>query len=434
MVRKKIKSRRKRVTIVPRNANATKKEKQQEVTILGRALRSLGGLGGGALGGLIGMGSGGAAVGSSLGAALSKWLGSGDYSVSSNSIVSGVVKASTGIPAMHRENQSVIVRHKEYIGQLTSSINYAVRYNLPINPGRSETFPWLSGIAENFQEYTVRGMVYHYIPSSGSAIASTNNALGTVMFQTSYRANETAPVSKHELLNEYWAGETVPSETMCHPIECDPKENPFKIQYIRTGGVPTGDSQLLYDLGSTFIAVSGQQANDVVLGDIWVTYEIELRKPMLLSSVTTGSSFVNRIWNGAGLITNTDLFPAAAAQTSEGLLSVTGVAGTRQITFPVGTFGDFTVSLMLSSGAGMTNWTTTGNSTTSNCTGFPSTIGFDVDQALVQTTSTVTNTLFYNVIVRKVNKDVVATLTLPIWNASAGSCDTAWLRVTRTSI
>jgi hypothetical protein len=116
-------------------------------------------------------------------------------------------------------------------------------------------------------------------------VSSTNAALGTVMLQTSYRATESAPTSKIEMLNEYWSSEAKPSEEFCHPIECDPKENPFNVQYVRTGSLPATENQLMYDLGRTTVAVSGQQANDIVLGDLWMTYEIELKKPVLTNLV-----------------------------------------------------------------------------------------------------------------------------------------------------
>lgn len=247
------------------------------------------------------MPSSGAAVGSGLGAALSKWLGSGDYQVSTNSMVSAM-KASGSIPMMHKNDQTVIVRHKEFIGEIKSSMDYQVRYALELNPGVGATFPWLSNIAKNYQEYRFKGVIFHYVPTSGSAIASTNNALGSIMMQTSYRATDTAPDTKRELLNEYWSTETSPAETTCHPIECNPAENPFNVQYVRQTDVPTGDNLLLYDLGRTFIATSGQQANDVVLGDLWVTYEVELKKPTLYSNVTLSEA------NSTGFVT-----PASAA-------------------------------------------------------------------------------------------------------------------------
>ncbi len=229
----------------------------------------------------MGLGNEGAGIGTGLGASLSRWLGSGDYVVRENSIVTQ--SASGNIPAMHKESQSVVVRHKEFITEVTGKTAFTVQRSFSINPGLSNTFPWLASLAAQYSEYRIRGMVYHYVPTSGNAVSSTNAALGSVMLQTSYRANESAPTSKVELLNEYWASEAKPSEAFCHPIECNPAENPFNVQYVRTTSVPSTDNVLLYDLGTTRLAVSGQQADDIVLGDLWVTYEIELRKPRVTS-------------------------------------------------------------------------------------------------------------------------------------------------------
>lgn len=256
------------------------KKKEQELTRLGGALRALGGLGGRFLGSAVGMGDAGGFAGTSLGASLSRWLGSGDYTVNSNSIVKRS-QASPDIPAMHRNDQVITVRHKEFVCEVSGSIAYTVQRQFSLNPGVAGTFPWLSQVAAQYTEYRIKGMVYHYIPTSGDAVASTNAALGSVMLQTSYRANEPAPTSKVELLNEFWASEGKPSVSFVHPIECDPKENPFNIQYVRTSAVAATDNILLYDLGTTTLATSGQQIDSGVLGDLWVTYEIELRKPRL---------------------------------------------------------------------------------------------------------------------------------------------------------
>lgn len=257
----------------------------REVSALGKALRSLGSAGGSALGALAGAPVAGGVVGNNLGAALSKWLGFGDYTVRTNSVVN---RASTGIPMMHKEGQSVTIRHREFIAQVRGSTSFAVLNSFVLNPGLAATFPWLSTIAGSFQEYKFKGIVFHYIPSSGTAVSGTNAALGTVMLQTSYRSSDVAPQSKTELLNEYWSGETVPCDTVAHPIECDPNENPFNVQYVRTSSaVSEGDSTLLYDLGVTHLAVSGQQVSGNTLGDLWVTYEVELKKPIVASNVTS---------------------------------------------------------------------------------------------------------------------------------------------------
>lgn len=317
---------------------AKKVAKERELTRLGSALRTLGGLGGGAIGGLIGMPSAGSSAGSGLGAALSKWLGSGDYQVQSNTLVNSL-KASGSIPAMHREGQTITVRHREFLGEVLSSTTFTTRMELPINPGMAVTFPWLSGIASKFQQYKVKGMVFHYVPTSGNAVSSTNNALGSVILQTSYRANDTGPSTKVEALNEYWSTEVVPSETVAHPIECNPNENPFNVQYVRAGTLASNDNILMYDLGRTFVCVSGQQAAGVVLGDMWVTYEVELKKPILDSPAT---SLAQKRLLKFDSPTPTNLFGSGNPSTSQGLLDIS-TNNLRSVYMNAGTSGTFVI-------------------------------------------------------------------------------------------
>lgn len=308
-----------------------------ELTRLGSALRSLGGLGGRLAGGLIGMGDVGATAGTGLGAAISRWLGSGDYTVRENSIVQ---RASTGIPMMHRTDQTVTLRHKEYLGEVRSSINFSVQNAFSINPGLRETFPWASGIASQFTQYRIKGMVFHYVPTSGNAVSSTNPALGSVMLQTSYRADDVAPTSKVETLNEYWACEARPDVEFCHPIECSPQENPFGVHYVRTGAAPSTSSILMYDIGQTWLCVSGMQTNGSVVGDLWVTYEIELKKPVIADY--TGTSLRGAVYRSAtgstqDLVLVNNTFP-------EALVLSTPNTGVFTVTLPKGSVGSYLIN------------------------------------------------------------------------------------------
>jgi hypothetical protein len=330
----------KRVIIAPRKKKNSETAAKREMTRLGSALRTLGGLGGTAIGSMMGMGATGGNLGTGIGAAISKWLGSGDYVVSANSITQ---RASAGqVPSMHREGQSIVVRHKEFLTEVRGATSFTIRNELFINPGLAVTFPWLSALAAQYSQYKIKGLVYHYVPTSGNAVSSTNAALGTVMLQTSYRATEALPTSKVEMLNEYWSSEAKPSEEFCHPIECDPKENPFNIQYVRTGELPDGENQLMYDLGRTVVAVSGQQDDDRVLGDLWVTYEIELKKPVLtgLNNQTiqtyagTNSSSVgsgNPFGLTAGWKQTFNSMPSSVTFTTNTITFGRGTVGTYQV-------------------------------------------------------------------------------------------------------
>jgi len=178
-------------------------------------------------------------------------------------------------------------------------------------------------------------MVFHYVPTSGMSVASANTALGSVMFQTSYRATEAAPSSKIEMMNEYWASEGRPCDEICHPIECDPKENPFNIQYIRSSPLVPGENILMYDLGVTTIATTGQQENDRVLGDIWLSYEIELKKPRLTGANTETTRSLQ-------IFSNTSVTQAAPFGQYKIESSIEGVSTNNNvITFPPNFAGEY---------------------------------------------------------------------------------------------
>jgi hypothetical protein len=397
-----------------RNASARNTTKQ--IGLLGQALRGLGGLGGAALGGLAGHPGIGGAVGTSFGAAISKWLGAGDYQVSKNSLVT---RASASIPTMHRTDQTVVIRHREYIGPLTGSTEFTVQRQLIINPGLSGTFPWLSGIAKNFQEYRVTGMVYHYVPTSGSAISSTSSALGSVMFQTTYRTTDDEPSSKVEMLNEYWSNEVVPFESTVHPIECDPKENPFSVHYVRVGDA-VGEP-LLYDIGKTFIATQGMQSAYTV-GDVWVTYEVELKKPIVTSNVTSMGAFKSAAFGGAAVTTAS--FFNDPGQTY-GQLPVTISSG-RTITFATGLTGTYILTLHIQSPGGLghaTQVTFIGTAALTNCAFADLSFGGNTETGSVFNTATTGTALdlYYTVCLVITNPGVQATMRFPDGQWTSGA-------------
>lgn len=410
-----------------RKPNQTRtKERKAKPTPVGALIRTLGGLGGSALGNLIGQSSAGGAAGRSLGATISRWLGAGDYTVTSNSLVQRTLNGSDAIPMMHKDGQSIIVRHKEYLGEIRGSQSFKVQQAYSLNPGLQYTFPWLSGIAAQFQEYSFKGAVFHYVPTSGNAVSSTNPALGSVMLQTSYRASDTDPVNKLELLNEYWATEAVASEACVHPIECAPSENPFKTQYIRTGLVPAGDNALFYDLGRTVVATSGQAADGNVVGDLWITYEVELRKPVVYSSTNSAiqsARFQSTNNSGANYFTTT-----TATQVGNLPASFSG----RTVTFPKGAVGRYLISTILVSGTGVTTATWNGASTATNCN-----IPF-LDNYNTYTFAGVTNpstllSMTYTVSVLITDPQLVASVLLPSY-AATGTVDSVCCTVTELSV
>jgi hypothetical protein len=260
----------------PRNIQVIKKKQtpfQDVGRIVGQTLGSYFGPAGGNFGRAIG-GTGGSLVG--------KIFGSGPYKLKSNT----VWNTSNQVPVMHSSCESVVLTHREYIRDVYSSVNFATS-RIMINPGLEEAFPFLSAVAQNFQEYRFKGLAYEFISTSADALNSTNTALGSLMLAVDYVADDVAYLNKQEMLNEMWSASTRPSENLGIPVECDPDENPMNIQYVRSGPLAPNADKKMYDLGTLTVATVGSQAISTI-GELWVTYHVELKKPRLF--VALGSS------------------------------------------------------------------------------------------------------------------------------------------------
>lgn len=286
----------------------------------------------------------------------------------------------------------------------------------------SQTFPWLSTIAQSYQEYAVKGMVFHYIPTSGSAVSGTNPALGSVMIQTSYRSNDALPTDKVSLLNEYFSNEVVPCSEMAHPIECDPKENPFSIHYVRNTAIPTTDSPLMYDIGITTVATSGMPATGNVVGDLWVTYEVEFKKPIIASNVTA-DAWAGMVFSSPGSASNLfgTLGPNGYVVPSYnvGNIPVT-VSNTNLITVPKGASGNFFLTVYLTSltaSITATAWPTA--PTVTNGALLPGGLFGDGSQYFGETQNTTSNAGFMFVF-NKPDPSVTTTIQIPTPTVTGG--------------
>lgn len=290
------------------------------------------------------LGSIGGQLGTVAGNFLSKIFGMGSYKLKKNNIYDDM--CNDQVPVMHSNSETVVLRHREYITDISSSTAFT-QSSYAINPGLDTTFPFLSAIAQNFQEYSFNGLVFEFKSTSANALNSTNTALGTVIMVASYRADAPSFVNKQQMLNEMWSVDCKPAESMVLPVECDPSENPFRVQYVRGTTVPTGQDPKLYDLAKLTIATVGSQAAAVV-GELWATYEVVLRKPKLSAGLDLfGDSALYALVTPA----NANPLGTNRVQISDAIgLSLSNTV----ITFPVGAQGNFFVCLSYVNGTAVT--------------------------------------------------------------------------------
>lgn len=192
----------------------------------------------------------------------------------------------TDPPKMSMSTNGVVVEHREYIQDITSSTPFILE-NFPLNPGIKQTFPWLSQIADNFEEWIPEGILFEYKTTSSNTVVNTTNSnpgLGTVIIATQYNSLNADFGNKQQMENYENAVSTDPSRSMIHPIETARKQTPLDPMYIRTGAVGTQDLRW-YDLGKTSVATVGQQTNNFTIGELWITYRIRFLKPRLETGV-----------------------------------------------------------------------------------------------------------------------------------------------------
>lgn len=268
------KNRTKRVVVAPR--------KQKPAT----PFADSGAIAGKALGKLLGIPQA-SGIGRWLGSGIGAIFGSGDYQMVGQSPQYNVLANGKQIPKFMANERTNVICHREYIGDITSTTNFFNR-EYTLNPTDHQTFPWLSQIAVNYQQYRFHGMIFEFRPMITDFTSSGQP--GVLVFATNYNAAEVAFQSKQEMENSEYAVSVKPTLPLIHAIECDPGET--TITRLYTDRDANRDPRLT-DLGKTQLATVGNFASGVVLGELWVSYCVEFFKPKLvpeIGGVLTGHS------------------------------------------------------------------------------------------------------------------------------------------------
>ena len=243
-------------------------------------------LGGAARSGMFG------AVGTTLGN-VSQALGTGEYIT--NDLVNQGMGAPDGVPSFGLpSDQGVLLSNSEYVSDIFGpNVNGAFENNIfEINPGLFKTFPWLSQVAGNYEEYELKQLIFTFKPTITDFV-STNGQVGTLVMATQYNVEDTPFTNKQDMMHYAGSMATKVSQGMLHGVECDPSKNsgaPGK--FIRAGAVLPAQDKANFDLGTLNLAVVNTPAEftNKALGELWVSYTLILRKPKFYAA--EGSTIV----------------------------------------------------------------------------------------------------------------------------------------------
>lgn len=298
---------------------------------------------GGAIGSLFGAPTKGWSIGADVSKDLLGWgkyrrrgvVGSGGYgtpwSVVSNSLVSD-----GNIPSVIATTEGgVHICRQEYLGTVVSSTGFTnIQYYL--NPGLPSSFPWLSKLASNFQQYRLRGMIVTFKSQMTEAVASYAS-LGSVAIAVNLNAADRACTSQIEMEQLKYCAVSKASEDIVAPVECARSQG-SNVNYVRSAAVPNNASIIDYDHGLLQIATNGCPTAGVILGRVYISYDVELLNPRMVMTSTgiaayrlTAPTTTDYLGTLAGMVKVTDT------------IGLTFTSPNNQIFFPIGTYGSFLV-------------------------------------------------------------------------------------------
>lgn len=274
------------------------------------------------IGGRFGFGDEGAKLGGYAHSLFKQLTGFGDYKIKKNSIMMG-----TDPPSFGTLGRGTIIRHREFLGDVISSPTAGAFQlaSFPIQPAYTNTFPWLGQIACCYEQYQLRGMVFEFKSTSSDALNSVNTALGTVVMVTEYNVTNPVFTNKAAMENHEYCTSGKPSGNILHPIECDPSQTPNNCYFTRQAiplsvTAPTigsilpvaGQDARQSEVGLFQIATVGCQGTNVNLGELWVTYDVELLKAQVRSNGSAGGPFSDHYFMPTGSITTAAPFGTTA--------------------------------------------------------------------------------------------------------------------------
>jgi hypothetical protein len=160
---------------------------------------------------------------------------------------------------------TVEISHRTFLQPVDNELDFST-VGFPCNPGMSGSFPWLSKIARRYEEYRFKRLRYEFRSVASSATP------GVVMMSFDYDAADAAPATKSE------QAQTIPNSECNVWMNNDlsvPTSSQFR--YVRAGTLAANLDVKTYDMGNLWLSTS--YGNNVVGGELYVEYTVELRKP-----------------------------------------------------------------------------------------------------------------------------------------------------------
>lgn len=168
------------------------------------------------------------------------------------------------------------VSHREFLRDITASAtpNAFKIESFVVQPGLTDVFPWLSTIAQNYEQYYIHGIQFFFRSAAGDS--TTSGAQGNVILAAEYNVNSSAYINKQYMENSEGAKSVKQSNSIGLTLK-----NVDRTLFTRNSVIPTGDSLKFYDHSIFQIATQGFPDANFNAGELWVAYKITFLKPQI---------------------------------------------------------------------------------------------------------------------------------------------------------
>lgn len=203
-----------------------------------------------------------------------------------NDLISGAPSSAPVVQsAADADVSAITITHRERVADIIAASDSKFHVNeFRINPGIERTFPWLSQLAANYEEYEFEQLVFEYEGHQMVGLKNTLDLQGQIMCATQFNTRAKAFTDRHEIMAYPHANHTTLNGRLAHGVEADPgKISGEGHKYIRLGGLETDDDMRDYDHAKFTLAQNNVPSDlyDKEVGQLFVYYTVRLFKPKL---------------------------------------------------------------------------------------------------------------------------------------------------------
>lgn len=230
-----------------------------------------------------------------------------------------VMKARTVNARIKQRGTSIRVSNREMVsavidnGFIDGAVGSFVNSSFMINPGMSGTFPWLSGIANNYETWKIHHVTFEYIPECATSTP------GSIRMMIDPDSKDVAPQTVADMMANQIKSDLQPY--MKSSVTITRKnvrfyDRPLLVTNTWPPPVSTtaaGFDQAEYLSGFFYLSTGGIGLTGTGVGRLFVTYDIELfnpcprrptGSPAVIASKTLTSGYTD-VFAGASISTPT---------------------------------------------------------------------------------------------------------------------------------